>query len=276
MKQAQLDKIKQQLLEGLNEPSKWVKTWQCLNSQNLEGRAYSGRNILILASVQSSKGYTSNRWGTYKAIQSKGLQVRKGEKGYIVTCAKSYENVDGELKFFLGAYPVFNLDQCDGDKSQFAKELSATPSHESIDTFLESTGAQIESNHLLNPHYNPTTDKLGLPLQFNSIEEKYLTTFHELTHWTGHTSRLNRNLKDYASDIKVRAFEELIAESGAAILATQHGLTPQITENTKAYITGWISALNNDPNELLKAFSQASKAVNYINEIVKKELKIAA
>lgn len=270
-------KIKQQLLDGLKEPGKWAKTWECLDSKNLDGRCYSGRNILILACVQSAKGYSSNRWGTYKSLSAKGLQVRKGEKGHVITCARTYEDSkSGELKFYLGTYVVFNLDQCDGEKGQFDKDLLPTPSDSVIDAFLVSTGALIESNHLLNPHYNPLTDKLGLPLKFDSVEEKYLAIFHELTHWTGHSSRLDRDLASYSSDLRVRAFEELVAESGAAILATQHNVTPKVTDNTKAYINGWIKILNDDPNELLKAFSQASKAVDYINNIVKKELKVAA
>ena len=88
---------------------------------------------------------------------------------------------------------------------------------------------------------------------------------HELTHWTGHKSRLDRDLKNKFGS-KDYAFEELIAELGSAFLMAELGIVGDVQH--ESYIASWLQALKNDKRYIFKAAASASKAHQYLTDLV--------
>ena len=138
-----------------------------------------------------------------------------------------------------------------------------------VNDLLEATGAKLRDEVIegnTGGYYNPRSEEIVLrPLAMHEHPDRYLKTFlHELTHWTGAESRLNRDtLKTYGDTIESRAKEELIAEMGASFLNEYFGVP---TENCyhEGYIKSWIGALNDDPKFLLQAAREAEKACELI------------
>lgn len=264
--------IADQILKQLGDnPGKWQAQWYKLGSaQNLDRRAYTGINSFSL----SFNDYDSPFYGTYKALQAKGLQVQKGQKGQSVIYWTMIPKKDSDEVFpFMKFYKVFNIDQCDGDKSQFKFEnklLNADSRIPELDSWISSHDVPI-SHGGDRAYYKPSTHEIRLPKfkNFLSPTNYYATAFHELVHATG--KPLERDHTGTFGDPSY-ALEELIAESGAAILCQEHGLTPEIRPDHAQYIASWIKALKNEPQAFVKAFSKATKAVDYLME---KEKKVA-
>jgi antirestriction protein ArdC len=116
--------------------------------------------------------------------------------------------------------------------------------------------------------YRPSTDQVGMPGKslFHSSEAFYATLFHELTHSTGHSSRVGREgieqLNSFGSESYSK--EELVAEMGSAMLCGVTGIAPVILENSAAYLRSWIGVLKGDSKLVVAAASAAQKAADYI------------
>src|SRR5262245_2295913 len=117
-------------------------------------------------------------------------------------------------------------------------------------------------------YYAPGRDCVNLPAShlFDHAEHYYATLFHELTHSTGHGSRLARptvvnhcpfGSADYSQ-------EELVAEMGAAFLCGHCGIENTTIDNSAAYIHSWLTALRHDSRLLIHAAAQAQQAVDFI------------
>ena len=128
------------------------------------------------------------------------------------------------------------------------------------------------------PCYRRKTDSVNMPDRrfFTSEEAYYSTLFHELTHATGHESRLARKslLENKGMDAegearKTYAEEELVAEMGASFLCAHAGIIEAELENSAAYLQGWIDALKSKDAKgwIIRAASQAQKAADYILNI---------
>lgn len=248
-------------------------------------KAYQGINILSLWFNQQSRAYPSNHWATYKQWKDSGAQVKKGTKGHRVIFFKpleiTKENQKGEEVRdtipLLKLYTVFNADQVDGyedqDKVQLPKD-DLVKRLKQADAFCTATKADIR--HEANmAFYRPAQDFINMPptplfrdsTMLNATQHYYATLLHELTHWTGAEKRLNR--PGITQDVTKQdyAFEELIAEIGAAFLCAQHDITQSISKNHAAYIKSWLQALRDDKTLVFKAAAQAAKAVRYLNHI---------
>ena len=98
-------------------------------------------------------------------------------------------------------------------------------------------------------------------------ESYYSTLLHELSHWTGHNSRLDRFFS-WSFDINSEAYarEELVAEIASMFLTVETGIkqTQKHFENHMAYLNSWISLLKSDLNAIFKATQEAKKAVDFI------------
>jgi len=267
--------IADQILAQLgDDPGQWQAQWHKLgNAKNLENRSYSGINAFTLAFAP----YSSRHWGTYKALTAKGLQVQKGEKGTAVIYFAMIQK-DDDTKFpLMKSYKVFNIDQCEGDKSQFVTELPKASDSRipALDEFINSHGVPIHHGGD-RAYYSPSTHEIQLPEfeQFHSATAYYATAFHELVHST--KKELGREQSQQFGD-PIYAFEELIAESGSAILCSEFELTPEIRPDHAQYIKSWIKGLKDDPTTFAKAFAQASKAVTILtkNKKDQKELQVA-
>lgn len=263
----------------------WKQTWKAAAAAGMPcnastGAPYRGVNILILWAQCEEAGFKSNRWMTYKQAQAVGAQVRKGEKS--VSCVyfemlKRKEPQQGEAEFFpmAKAFNLFNLDQMDNlpEDLQEETETDMTPppfTHDELaEQFIEATGARIE--HQGNrAFYRPSTDTIVLPEPeaFITPASYYATACHELTHWTGHTSRLDRDFsKSRRFGDETYAFEELVAELGSSFLAGHFGFIDATVENHASYLASWIKVLKNDKSAIFTAAKHASAAYEYLADL---------
>ena len=239
------------------------------------GRAYSGINVLILWAAVIEGSHSSQRWLTFKQAQALGGSVRRGEKGTTVCYADRFtpraeaeratsEERDARAVAFLKRFTVFNLDQCDGLPEHITQAPAALAERETIphaEALIAATGATIRigGDHAF---YAPVLDTVQLPPSqaFRDQINWYRTALHELGHWTGHRSRLDRDQKGpFGSDSYAR--EELIAELASAF--TCAALQIQPTVRHADYIGSWLVVLREDARAIFQA-SQASKAADYL------------
>ena len=224
-------------------------------------------------------GYECPFWITYKQARKRGGHVRKGEKGTPIVFWKWLDKVEtdpatGERRErkipLLRYYTVFNAKQCDGIETP---EMPRRPVDfspiESAERIVSEMPKQPEIRHgMSGAFYRPADDLVGMPDRgrFNSPEEYYCTLFHELTHATGHESRVGRDgiadIKPFGSPTYSR--EELVAETGAAFLCGESGISPATMDNSTAYLAGWIRKLRGDSRLVVVAAAAAQKAADYI------------
>jgi antirestriction protein ArdC len=162
---------------------------------------------------------------------------------------------------------VFNVDQCDGlpDSVITGKPMrvrNPDARDDLADEFLRSTGADIREGHG-EAYYVPSRDFISVPAfeAFKRADHFYGTVFHELTHWTAHKSRLDRDLKNRFGSRSYGA-EELIAELGAAFLSAEFCFDGDLGH--AGYLAHWIELLKADKRAFFTACSQASKAADYL------------
>jgi antirestriction protein ArdC len=167
----------------------------------------------------------------------------------------------------LREYTVFNVDQCERlpDSVNTGKPIrirNPDTRDELADAFLNSTGADIREGHG-EACYIPSRDFISMPAfaGFKGADHFYNVAFHELGHWTGHKSRLDRDLKNRFGS-RSYAAEELIAELGAAFLCAEFGFDGDV--RSAGYIGNWIELLTADKRAFFTACSQASKAADYL------------
>ena len=240
------------------------------------GEAYRGINILMLWAMAAAKGYSSERWMTFKQAQELGGHVRRGEKSSTVvkfgTVEREDENGEERQIPYARAYRVFNADQIEGLAADFyllpdpPRDLGTVADPE-LEAFFAATGAQIDSTEEPRAYYDLTTDRIHMPLisTFHRAAGYYGTLAHELTHWTGHEHRLDRTWgKRFGDD--AYAFEELVAEMGSAFLCARLGLRGELQHAN--YIGSWLKVLQQDFRALVKAASQAQKAFEYLYALV--------
>jgi antirestriction protein ArdC len=267
----------------------WIKPWSATPGANVpcnavSNRPYSGCNVILLWMAQAA-GYRTPRFLTFKQALELGGNVRKGERGTKVYFVKQLEIREGtdeapaRLVPMMREYTVFNVDQCDGlsDSITIGKSMrvrNADARDDLADQFLRSTGADIREGHG-EAYYVPSRDFISMPAfgAFNGADHFYSTVFHELTHWTAHASRLDRDLKNRFGS-RNYAGEELIAELGAAFLCAELGFDGDLRH--AGYIGNWIELLKADKRAFFTACSQASKAADYLRGLALAEPTEAA
>lgn len=241
---------------------------------------YHGINTLILWLQQQANGYKSNEWGTFRQWKEKGANVKKGERSSMIIFYKRVEKKDeinnDEPEFYncLKSYCVFNADQVEGYEPTITRENGNFGTVEriaDIETFVASSGAVINEDQN-RASFSPTKDHINMPpkdLFFDNgqsaTENYYAVLLHELTHWTGGKTRLDREQVGHTTDEKKYAFEELIAELGSAFLCSHFRIKQHGREDHAMYIKSWLQALKNDKKFIFKAASQAQKAVDFLH-----------
>jgi antirestriction protein ArdC len=265
------------------------------------GRIYRGINTFLLTIVAEERGYSSRWWGTYEQIKAQGGQVmRKPEDmddsedwSTLVTFWKRYERKatdehgqpvigpDGKPEMkraaLLRYFKVFNAEQAewpDGMPAKFAP-LERNDDFDPIDEadsivlgYSSNGGPMIQHLDQNLAWYSPASDMVNVPSPENirGTDEYYSTLFHELTHSTGHRDRLARD--GVVQLVKHRrgtlyAFEELVAEFGAAMLCAHAGIHDTI-DNSAAYLRSWAQYLTDDPKAAVKAATKAQAALDLI------------
>ena len=167
----------------------------------------------------------------------------------------------------LREYTVFNVAQCDDlpDSIKTGKPMrvrNPDTCDDLADEFLRSTGADIREGHG-EAYYVPSQDFISMPAfqAFKGADHFYSTALHELTHWTGHKSRLDRDLRNRFGSRQYAA-EELVAELGAAFLCAEFGFDGDVRH--AGYIATWIDLLKSDKRAFFTACSKAQAAADYL------------
>ena len=275
------DKIIAELERGIVP---WVQPWTStrqlcplgLPVNGLTRRSYSGINILLLWSALEERGFASPYWVTFKQCIAMGGSVRKGGHGTHVYFADKFvpqkekaravETGDEPNSIaFLKRYTVFNAEQCDG----LPKGLIAPPVAKSerqivpeAEALIAATGADFRIGGD-QAFYVPSEDFIRIPNQTAYPDQinYYRTAFHELGHWTGHKSRLDRNLTTKFGTVDY-AREELVAEIATAFVCSSLGIIPTVRHAD--YLGQWLQVLKEDAKAIVKAASLASKACDFI------------
>ena len=271
--------------------SPWRRTWATTRGYSGRpmracGQPYRGINALWLWVVADTNGYISPTWMTYRQSAELGGQVRKGERSTIAVFYKTYqarEAGDGattgsgtdedRMRRVMKSYNVFNVAQIDGLPDRFAPPtpLVVEPgsaqddAHRAeIDAFIASTSVAIVygGNEAC---YIPSRDVIHMPhaASFETYALFGATAAHELTHWTGHSTRLNRNLANRFGDEAYSA-EELIAELGSALIGADLGLPVAHLDNHASYIEHWLRILRADERALMTAAARAEEAAAFL------------
>lgn len=276
------DKIIAQLEAGT---APWQRPWdapalmQPYNEST--GKPYRGSNVLNLMLA----GYSDPRWLTFNQAKERGYRVNKGEKGSLIQTFRFHEEKqlrDGEGKPVKDAQGKPLIEQTKLDKPIIrtfvvfnAQQLTGLPplertTHtwnavEQVEKLLTASGAQIEHQQGNRAYYSPGQDRIVLPLkdQFPDPERYYSTALHELGHWTGHESRLNRPLIN-AFGTPDYAREELRAEISSLLVGQRLGISHDPGQHM-AYVADWIQILKEDPMEIVRACQDAEKINKYLS-----------
>lgn len=241
------------------------------------GKRYRGINVLLLAMQAWNSGYASDYWLTFKQARGRGGQVRKGQKGSLVTFWKMYETKDKETGEpatipVLKHYTAFNVEQIEGiDIPDAPMDHPGAPfeplQHAEAIVAGYADGPKIEHGGQI-AYYRPSVDAIRIPKPdyFETGERYYATLFHELSHSTGHSRRLDRGL-----DTRLTSFgspdysrEELVAEMSSAFLCASAGISPPTIEQSAAYIESWIGVLKGDKRLAVAAAGAGQKSADWI------------
>lgn len=241
------------------------------------GKKYRGINVFLLGMRAWESGYESDYWLTYKQAEAAGGNVKKGEKGSLVTFWKLHATTDKETGQetevpILRHYTAFNALQVEGitppdvvepdpDAKPFAPLAEA---ERLIDGYVGKP--VIHHDGRTRAFYRPSDDSVHLPHpdKFETPEDYYGTAFHELTHSTGHSSRLDRGLDTALAPFESPDYskEELVAEMGAAFMCAAAGISPPTIEQSASYLQNWITVLKGDKRLIISASGAAQKAAD--------------
>ena len=279
------EEVAEKFIEKLKEgTAPWQREWDAgagmMPLNPTTGNRYRGINVLILMAQDRD----DSRWMTYRQAQKIGAQVKKGEKGTPIIYWKTHEeqtlkDEQGKIRIGKDDKPlkilvelerpraflsrVFNAEQIDGLPPVIKPDRQWNPV-ERAEALLKQSGAVIRHRAQSRAFYSLRDDTITLPEQGQFYDAKgyYATALHELGHWTGHESRLNRDMQ-HPRGSEGYAREELRAEIASMMLGQEIGLGHGI-ENHTAYVGSWIRALKEDPREIFSAASDAEKIMNYV------------
>jgi antirestriction protein ArdC len=245
---------------------------------------YRGVNILALWADSMAKSYASPLWASYKQWQSLGAQVKYGQNGTMIIFYKRVEPTGGELDLelfprYVGrAYWVFNASQCEHFTPPDQPARSQVEINDDVEEFVRATDARIE--HGPPPAcYRRDFDLVCMPQPGwfmgsstrNPTQAYYAVLLHELTHWTGAKHRLDREFGQRFGD-KAYAFEELVAELGAAFMCAAFSVTNEPRPDHAKYVASWLEVLNRDSRAIFTAANRAQEAIQYLGEVAAAKL----
>lgn len=265
----------------------WLEPW---NAEHAAGRVsrplraggqcYKGINVLMLWASAMSQNFSAPIWMTFKQAKELKGTVRKGSKGSLVVytdrITKTESTESGEEQerdiYFMKSYCVFNVEQIDGLPPHFyasaAPQIDPVQRIAAADQFFANAAAGIR--HGGNQAFYATDrDFVQMPpfVSFRDAESYYATLAHEMTHWTKHPQRLNREFgrKKFGDEGYCR--EELVAEIGSAFLCCDLGITPEPRDDHAAYLGHWLKVLKDDKRAIFQAAAHAQRAVDFLHEL---------
>jgi len=289
------DSIIKMLEDGV---APWQKPWEgsAMPFNPTTERSYRGGNALHLLATGIGREYADPRWMTYKQAAEQGWQVRGGEKGTHIEFWEVKERSNEKdagldqngdesparengQRLIHRVYTVFNAKQIDGIPEYQPKQRTPFEAAQAGERILANSGARIEHDQRDDAFYNRRSDSIHLPPKdaFKDAPGYYGTALHELAHWTGHPSRLNRPTlsESYRFGDLNYAKEELRAELASVFMAAELGV-PHDPANHAAYVGSWIKALRDDKNEIFRAAHEASAATDFVLSLDREVLRTAA
>ena len=241
---------------------------------------YRGVNILSLWADAMFKRYIGGYWASYRQWQTLGAQVRKGERGSMIIFYKKLESKEDESegeedqrRFVARASYVFNVEQVDGWQPPAPKPWSDVTVNEQVAAFIRATGADVHHG-VHAARYRRDLDRIEMPnpelfigTGTRSATEAYHAVLcHETIHWVGASHRLNREFGKRFGD-KAYAFEEIVAELGAAFLCSAFRIVNEPRLDHAAYVSSWLEILDHDTKAIFTAASKAQEAVEYLMQV---------
>ena len=254
----------------------WQRGWTELAELGLpmngqSSRQYNGINSMLLFLTSQERGYSDNRFFTFKQVNELGGKVRKGEKSTPVyffkmlqaserdgVAAKSTGDTPRMIPF-LTEYRVFNAQQVEGIEPRNVPERQWTPI-QAVEQLVERMQPRIEHGGN-RAFYSPSQDYIQMPGAFPSAAEYSGTLLHEMAHWSGSANRLARQFGVWGSDEYAR--EEIRADLASCFLATELGVPMQL-ENNAAYIGSFVKRLKEDKFEIFRAAKDAQRICDYL------------
>jgi antirestriction protein ArdC len=240
------------------------------------GQRYRGINVLTLGMSGLAFSSGDPRWATYKQAEDRGWQVRRGERGTTGYFFKRLELRDDSRPEgdedavrripLLRAFTLFHASQIDGIPAYVPHTIAEAPwrAPEAAEIILANSGAVIRTGGD-RAFYSPATDHIQMPPQaaFATALGYCGVLIHEMSHWTGAPSRLNRGLRNsFGSHDYAR--EELRAEIGQVMVCAELGIADVDFSNNAAYVASWLEKLRSDRKEIVRAAADAQRIADYL------------
>ena len=267
----------------------WIKPWDTGSDDGMPvnaatGRRYRGINVPILWGTAIDRGFSRDRWITFRQAQKHGGYVRRGEKGTSAILFRTVEiSSDDENELsdaqprtykIARAFTLFNVEQCRSlPKAMMGEAVDVSPPQPTsefseADAMVKRCGARIRHGGNIAT-YIPAGDIIHMPAvtSFDAPAHYWCTLMHEMTHWTGHQSRLSRPgiVESHLFNSVSYAFEELIAEIGSAFLCAELNIKGDLRH--EGYVASWIKLLEDRPRAIFQAAAAAQAAFDFLNEI---------
>jgi len=260
----------------------WHMPWQAIADAGepvnaLTGNAYKGGNHLVFGMVAVARGW-GGHWATYKQWQQLGgAQVRRGERAtYGVKWSRVVSKATREERMVPFCFSVFAAEQVDGWEAPAPVARDTPERIASAEAFFSAIGADVRHGGN-RASYSPVGDYIALPdlSAFDKASDYYATSAHEHSHWSGHTSRLARDLTGrFGTD--AYAAEELVAELSSAFSCARLGISTTPRPDHAAYLDSWLRVLRADSSALFHAASKAQAASDYLAERASVAIEVAA
>ncbi len=264
----------------------WLKPWNAEHAAGCitrplraGGQPYKGINVLMLWTSAMTQNFAAAIWMTFQQAKELKANVRKGCKGSLVVYADRITRTetaqDGQEHerdiYFMKGYTVFNVEQIDGLPPHFyataaAPQLAPQQRIEAADLFFANTRADIRHGGN-QAYYAAEADYVQMPpfVSFHDAESYCSTLAHEMTHWTKHPARLDRDFGRKRFGDEGYAREELVAEIGSAFLCCDLGITPEPRDDHAAYLGHWLQVLKDDKRAIFQAAAHAQRAVDFLH-----------
>ncbi len=262
----------------------WQKPWQAgafeMPLNPTSGKSYRGGNAIHLMVVGMRRAYDDPRWLTYRQATENNWQVRRGEKGTQIEFwqfpgpqqasreeSGNIERGSGKDRFIYRVYTVFNARQIEGIPAHVPKVHQEWEVFQAGESILKHSGARIFHDQPDRAFYDRRSDTIHLPPRsaFKTAANFYGTAGHELVHWSGHESRLNRETlnESYLFGDPAYAKEELRAELASVFLMAERGI-PHNPDSHAAYVSSWLNVLRGDKHEIFRAARDAHHAADFL------------
>jgi len=280
------EEITGRIIEALEEGViPWAKPWYAaqygVHRNALTNRPYRGLNILLLNQIAMAEGFIDPRWITFRGSEKLGGHVKKNEKGVQIIfwkflpitkqeadICKPQEDVDEKNNSkqnvfpFARPYTIFNVEQCEElDISALTHSEILEPVNKEAEKILTLPNIKHGGD---KASYFLGEDVITLPFRetFENLNFYYTTAYHEISHWTGNSSRLNRTFGNRFGDHNY-AFEELVAEIGAAFLGA-HTSIPFEEMRHPEYVNFWLDIFKKDNRAIFTAAAKAQTSADFV------------